>query len=119
MNRKWIGLAVILLAAAALVVVGVLHFRHERMFPATDDAYVNGDRTAVASRVPGVLLSGSPEEGPLLGNVKPAPAPPGRGRLVTRDRGVDVVQVDVDVVAQCDAMVVDDEPLRAGGVQHP
>jgi len=56
MNRKWIGLAVILLAAAALVEVGVLHFRHERMFPATDDAYVNGDRTAVASRVPGVLL---------------------------------------------------------------
>ncbi len=43
--------------------------------------------------MPGVLLSGSPEEGPLLGNVKPAPAAPGRGRLVTRDRGVDVVQL--------------------------
>ncbi len=42
--------------------------------------------------MPGVLLSGSPEEGPLLGGVKPAPAPPGRGRLVTRDRGVEVVQ---------------------------
>jgi ESX secretion system protein EccC len=42
---------------------------------------------------PGVLLSGSPEEGPLLGTVRPAPAPPGRGRLVTRDRGVEIVQV--------------------------
>jgi S-DNA-T family DNA segregation ATPase FtsK/SpoIIIE len=42
--------------------------------------------------MPGLLLSGSPDEGPLLGNQKPQPAPPGRGRLVTRDRGVEVVQ---------------------------
>jgi S-DNA-T family DNA segregation ATPase FtsK/SpoIIIE len=43
--------------------------------------------------MPGVLLSGSPEEGPLLGNLKPTAAPPGRGRLVTRDGGRDVVQL--------------------------
>ncbi|MGZ4449656.1 MAG: type VII secretion protein EccCa [Nocardioides sp.] len=43
--------------------------------------------------MPGLLLSGSPDEGPLLGNQKPMPAPPGRGRLVSRDRGVDVVQM--------------------------
>lgn len=43
--------------------------------------------------MPGLLLSGSPDEGPLLGNLKPQPAPPGRGRLVTRDRGVEVVQM--------------------------
>jgi S-DNA-T family DNA segregation ATPase FtsK/SpoIIIE len=42
--------------------------------------------------MPGLMLSGSPDEGPLLGNVKPQLAPPGRGRLVTRDRGVEVVQ---------------------------
>ena len=42
--------------------------------------------------MPGLLLSGSPDEGPLIGTVKPAPAVPGRGRLVTRDRGVEVVQ---------------------------
>jgi len=42
---------------------------------------------------PGLVLSGSPDEGPLIGGVRPAPAPPGRGRLVTRDRGVDVVQL--------------------------
>lgn len=43
--------------------------------------------------MPGLLLSGSPDEGPLLGNQKPQPTPPGRGRLVTRDRGVEVVQM--------------------------
>ncbi|HET8959692.1 type VII secretion protein EccCa [Nocardioides sp.] len=43
--------------------------------------------------MPGLMLSGSPDEGPLLGNLKPAPAPPGRGRLVSRDRGREVVQL--------------------------
>jgi DNA segregation ATPase FtsK/SpoIIIE, S-DNA-T family len=43
--------------------------------------------------MPGLVLSGSPDEGALVGNVRPAPAPPGRGRLVTRDRGVEVVQL--------------------------
>ncbi|WP_296603930.1 type VII secretion protein EccCa [Nocardioides sp.] len=42
---------------------------------------------------PGLLLSGSPDEGPLLGSQRPQPAAPGRARLVTRDRGVEVVQV--------------------------
>ncbi len=43
--------------------------------------------------VPGLVLSGSPEEGPLVGTVRPTPLPPGRGRLVTRERGVEVVQL--------------------------
>ncbi len=43
--------------------------------------------------MPGLLLSGSPDEGPLLGNLKPVPAPPGRGRLVSRDHGTEVVQM--------------------------
>lgn len=42
--------------------------------------------------MPGLLLSGSPEEGPLLGKLKPQLAVPGRGRMLTRGRGVDVVQ---------------------------
>ncbi len=42
---------------------------------------------------PGILLSGSPEEGPLIGNLRPTPAAPGRGRLNTRDRGTEVVQL--------------------------
>ncbi|WP_435772079.1 type VII secretion protein EccCa [Nocardioides sp. SYSU DS0651] len=43
--------------------------------------------------MPGLLLSGNREEGPLIGNLRPAPAQPGRGRLVTRDRGTEVVQL--------------------------
>ena len=43
--------------------------------------------------MPGLMLSGNPDEGPLLGNLRPAPAPPGRGRLITRERGVEVVQL--------------------------
>jgi S-DNA-T family DNA segregation ATPase FtsK/SpoIIIE len=42
---------------------------------------------------PGLLLSGSPDEGPLLGNLKPQPGPAGRGRLVTRERGIETVQL--------------------------
>lgn len=42
---------------------------------------------------PGLLLAGDPEEGPLLGRLRPESAPPGRGRLITRDHGTQVVQV--------------------------
>jgi S-DNA-T family DNA segregation ATPase FtsK/SpoIIIE len=42
--------------------------------------------------MPGLLLSGSPDEGPLIGTAKPRKSVPGRGQLVTRDRGVEVVQ---------------------------
>jgi S-DNA-T family DNA segregation ATPase FtsK/SpoIIIE len=41
---------------------------------------------------PGLLLSGSPDEGALVGNQRPAPAPPGRGRLVSGHRGVEILQ---------------------------
>lgn len=42
---------------------------------------------------PGILLSGSPEEGALIGPMRPVPARPGRGRLMTRERGIEVVQL--------------------------
>ncbi len=42
--------------------------------------------------MPQLMLSGSPDEGPLLGNLRPTPMPAGRGRLITRERGVEVVQ---------------------------
>ncbi len=42
--------------------------------------------------MPGLMLSGSPDEGPLLANLRPVPLPPGRGRLITRDRGTEVIQ---------------------------
>ncbi|HEY6424844.1 MAG TPA: type VII secretion protein EccCa [Pseudonocardiaceae bacterium] len=42
---------------------------------------------------PGIVMSGSPEEGPLLGNVKPSPMPPGRGTLVTRKTAPHLTQL--------------------------
>ncbi|MFE9654047.1 type VII secretion protein EccCa [Micromonospora sp. NPDC006431] len=41
----------------------------------------------------GLVMSGAPEEGPLVGQVKAGPLPPGRGRLVTRREGVRLVQL--------------------------
>lgn len=41
----------------------------------------------------GILLSGSPEEGTLIGKVKAAPAPPGRAQIVSRDRGLVAAQL--------------------------
>jgi len=42
---------------------------------------------------PGLIMSGDKDEGPLLGNVKPSPMPPGRGWLITRKAGVRLVQL--------------------------
>ncbi|GAA0603963.1 type VII secretion protein EccC [Kutzneria viridogrisea] len=42
---------------------------------------------------PGVMLSGSPDEGPLLGEVKPTQQPPGRGHLVRRRATTSLIQV--------------------------
>jgi DNA segregation ATPase FtsK/SpoIIIE, S-DNA-T family len=42
---------------------------------------------------PGLVMNGSPDEGALLGNVKPASEPPGRGVLVDRRRGTRRVQL--------------------------
>ncbi len=41
----------------------------------------------------GILLSGSPEEGALIGKVKAAPAVPGRAQIVSRDRGLVAAQL--------------------------
>jgi len=42
---------------------------------------------------PGIVMSGNPDEGPLLSNVKPSPMPPGRGTLVDRKAGRQLVQL--------------------------
>ena len=46
--------------------------------------------------MPGLLLSGSRDEGQLIGSLRPTPAPPGRGQLLTRDRGAETVQIAWD-----------------------
>jgi S-DNA-T family DNA segregation ATPase FtsK/SpoIIIE len=42
---------------------------------------------------PGMVMSGPSDEGPLVGAVRPALLPPGRGRLLTRREGVRLVQL--------------------------
>lgn len=41
----------------------------------------------------GLVMAGSPDEGALVGPVRPGPLPPGRGRLVTRREGVRLIQL--------------------------
>ena len=41
----------------------------------------------------GVLLSGDPMEGDLIGSLRPRPMPPGRGNYASRKRGTPLVQV--------------------------
>jgi S-DNA-T family DNA segregation ATPase FtsK/SpoIIIE len=41
----------------------------------------------------GIVLSGDRDEGALLGNVRPSRQPPGRGWLVSRQRGAQLVQL--------------------------
>ncbi|MBP2325668.1 S-DNA-T family DNA segregation ATPase FtsK/SpoIIIE [Kibdelosporangium banguiense] len=42
---------------------------------------------------PGLVMSGNRDEGVLLGNYRPTPLPPGRGALVTRKSGQQVIHV--------------------------
>ncbi len=41
----------------------------------------------------GVVLSGDPSEGDLVGNVRPRPMPPGRASFMSRKRGTSLVQL--------------------------
>ncbi len=54
------------------------------------DPVLSGLREAGAA---GLQLSGSPDDGPLVGGVRPRPLPPGRGVLVTRAGGEQTIQV--------------------------
>ncbi|HVW44259.1 MAG TPA: type VII secretion protein EccCa [Amycolatopsis sp.] len=42
---------------------------------------------------PGIVMNGNKDEGALLGNVKPGPLPPGRGTIVSRKVGKQLMQV--------------------------
>ncbi|MPY98410.1 MAG: type VII secretion protein EccCa [Actinophytocola sp.] len=42
---------------------------------------------------PGLVMSGSRDEGQLLGNIRPSPMPPGRGTMVSRKVGKQLMQV--------------------------
>ena len=45
--------------------------------------------------VTGILLGGNPEEGALIGRVKPVPSIPGRAQIVSRERGLVTAQLAV------------------------
>jgi DNA segregation ATPase FtsK/SpoIIIE, S-DNA-T family len=42
---------------------------------------------------PGMVMNGSRDEGMLVGNIKPSAMPPGRGNLLTRKNGKQLIQV--------------------------
>lgn len=41
---------------------------------------------------PGLLMSGNRDEGPVFGNLRPSPQPAGRGTLVRRRDGAQLIQ---------------------------
>jgi S-DNA-T family DNA segregation ATPase FtsK/SpoIIIE len=45
---------------------------------------------------PALLMSGNREEGALFGNLRPSPQPPGRGTLIRRREGNELIQVAFD-----------------------
>lgn len=45
------------------------------------------------TRHDGVLLSGNPEEGAVIGRVRPVRSAPGRARVVSRDLGLVTAQL--------------------------
>ncbi|WP_436525674.1 type VII secretion protein EccCa [Actinoplanes sp. HUAS TT8] len=56
---------------------------------------------------PGLVMSGAPEEGALIGTVRPERMPPGRGRLITRREGIRLIQLaipesEAGTDSQCD-----------------
>ena len=60
--KQWLSLAAILLAALTGALWGRHAWRRSQLFVATDDAYIRGRLVAVASRVPGTLLTVQVEE---------------------------------------------------------
>lgn len=77
MSKRWLGLAVILVFAAALVGLGWHNWQHGQIYPTTDNAYVDADVTPVASRIPGTLLQvnitndGIVREGDVIAELDP------------------------------------------------
>jgi membrane fusion protein (multidrug efflux system) len=57
MSRKWISLAVILVVALAIFAVAARSWKHSKVHPNTEDAFVAGDVYSVSSRIPGTLLT--------------------------------------------------------------
>jgi membrane fusion protein (multidrug efflux system) len=56
-TKKWVSLSVILGVAVVGCVWGIARWHHGQIFVETDNGYVKGHISAVASRIPGTLVS--------------------------------------------------------------
>jgi S-DNA-T family DNA segregation ATPase FtsK/SpoIIIE len=65
-------------------------------------------------RTPGLVMSGDPDEGPLLGGRRAVPLPPGRGNLVRRDRRTSLIQTPLHDPADARPAV---QPQSLGGTR--
>ncbi|WP_005034060.1 HlyD family secretion protein [Holophaga foetida] len=65
-SKKGASLAAILAVAVAGTLWGTTEWRHGQLFISTDNAYVKGHVTAVASRIPGPLLTVEVQENQLV-----------------------------------------------------
>ncbi len=74
---------------------------------------------------PGLILSGDPQEGPLLGAQRATPLPPGRGHLVRRNQRATLVQTAFVVPPEPEPAAPSTEPgddgsgLAAGRISAP
>ncbi len=107
MSRKWIGLGIILAGAVALVIVGWLNYRHGRIYPSTENAYVGGDVSTVASRVPGQLVEVSFRENEVVQEGQVI------ARLDERDFDAAIARAEAEL-AKAEATLVLDEAQIAG-----
>lgn len=107
MSRKWIGLGVIVAGAIALVLVGWLNYRHGRIYPSTENAYVGGDVSTVASRVPGALVEVAFRENEVVQEGQVI------ARLDERDFDAAVARAEAEL-AKAEATLVLDEAQIAG-----
>ncbi|HQT94884.1 MAG: hypothetical protein B7Z68_07565 [Acidobacteria bacterium 21-70-11] len=55
--KKWISLAVIVLALATAAVFGYRYWQNAKVHPSTEDAYISGDVFSISSLIPGRLLT--------------------------------------------------------------
>ncbi len=55
--KKWISLAVIVLALAVAAVFGYRYWQNAKVHPSTEDAYLSGDVFSISSLIPGRLLT--------------------------------------------------------------
>ncbi|MEZ4386411.1 MAG: HlyD family secretion protein [Candidatus Krumholzibacteriia bacterium] len=111
MQKKRIGLAVIIIAALGLAVAGYLHWKHGQLYPSTDNAYVAGDVTAVASRVPGVLVEvGFQDNEPVIAGQVLA-------QLDPRDFDTAIATAEADLAKAIAALAADSAQIAGARAQ--